>query len=96
MMRPGRGDGSVGSHGDTAGCPAAFRRKQTAGVRRDSNRPKRPEHGGDNQCEADGKQLDHASNCERQGRVLSRGKCDYLAGLPFCPQVARVELCKLP
>jgi hypothetical protein len=65
-------------------------------TRRALNRPKRPEHGGDNQCEADGKQLDHASNCERQGRVLSRGKCDYLAGLPFCPQVARVELCKLP
>jgi hypothetical protein len=65
-------------------------------TRRALNRPKRPEHGGDNQCEADGKLLDHASNCERQGRVLSRGKCDHLAGLPFCPQVARAELCKLP
>ena len=41
-----------------------------------THRPKRPEHGGDNQCEADGKQLDHASDCERQGRVLSRGTCD--------------------
>jgi hypothetical protein len=61
-----------------------------------ANRPKRPEQGGDNQPEVDGEQLDDASNCERQGRVLSGGNCDYLAGLLFCRKLLASSCASCP
>jgi hypothetical protein len=42
-------------------------------VEHSASRPKRPVQGGDNQREVDGEQLDHASNCERQGQRAEQG-----------------------
>jgi hypothetical protein len=61
-----------------------------------ASRPKRPEQGGDDQREVDGEQLDDASNRQRQGRVLSGGKCDYLAGLPFCRKLLASSCASCP